>query len=209
MNQEAKHHRILYPFFKWVISCLIRKHQHSIRTFGDCPDRGLPVLLIANHMSWWDGCWALHFNQHAFNRRFHFMMQEEQLRKHWYFQYTGGFPVKKNSRTAIETLAYTARLLSKPDNLVLIFPQGKIQSMHQRNICFERGLEKILAQLEAEIQIVFLVNLVDYFSNKRPTVYQYTGEYRGTKKDLASIQDSYRAFYEKACEQQTRQQLKA
>jgi 1-acyl-sn-glycerol-3-phosphate acyltransferase len=200
MVLKAKHNFFIYPFFKWYARRSIKKHFGVIQIIGEFNDKKLPVLLISNHISWWDGFWADYVNQKLFRRTFHFMMLEEQLRKYWFFNYAGGYSVKKKSRSIIETLDYTSELLSDPENLVLIFPQGELQSMHNKHIQFERGLERILKNRIKKIQIVFLVNLVDYFSSQKPGIYFYMQEYSDDDVDVQSIQKSYNMFYSESIE---------
>lgn len=201
---KAKHNLVLYPFFKWYAKHSIKGHFETIKIIGDVPVKNLPVLLISNHISWWDGFWAMYINMKVLHRKFYFIMLESQLRKFWFFNYTGGFSVKKKSKSIIETLNYTSELLDDPHNMVLIFPQGEIQSMHSQNIQFEKGLERILKHKEYNVQIVFLVNLVDYFSNKKPSIYCYTHEYIGDAFDAQSLQNSYNLFYKTSVEKQKR-----
>jgi hypothetical protein len=130
------------------------------------------------------------------------MMLEEQLRKYWFFNYTGGFSVNKKSKSIIETLNYTRDLLCDNKNLVMIFPQGEIQSMHNQTFVFEKGLERIIKNKDNPIQIVFLANLVDYFSNPKPGIYLYLFEYPGANLDLETLQNSYNEFYRQCVEKQ-------
>ncbi|NDP22143.1 MAG: glycerol acyltransferase [Paludibacter sp.] len=180
----------------------MKKHFGNIQINGAVEPKNASVLLISNHTSWWDGFWVNYINQKLFRRKFHFMMLEEQLRKHMFFNYTGAFSVNKKSRGIVETLDYTAELLSNPDNFVLIFPQGEIQSMHDQPIRFEKGIERLLKNQTNPIQIVFLVNLVDYFSNRKPGIYFYVQEYTGNTIDIQSINDSYNLFYADSIEKQ-------
>ncbi len=71
-------------------------------------------------------------------------MLEEQLRKHMYLNKAGGFSVRKGSRSIVESLGYTAELLNDKNNLVLMFPQGRIESMHKQDFVFEKGIEYVL-----------------------------------------------------------------
>lgn len=198
---KAKHNLFLDPFFRWFVVRKMKRSFHAIHFIGERNDRGKPVLLVCNHISWWDGIWALYFNQQFLHRKFYFMMLEDQLRKNWFFNYTGGFSVKKNSRSVIETIDYTARLLQNSQNLVLLFPQGEIQSMHLPEYKFEKGIEKILQKTKAGIQIVFLANIVDYFSNAKPVLYSYFKEYSGEKNGI-DLQNDYNSFYEDCVENQ-------
>jgi 1-acyl-sn-glycerol-3-phosphate acyltransferase len=162
---------------------------------GNFDDKGLPLLLISNHFSWWDGFWAVYLNYRIFHRRFHFMMLEEQLKKHMFFSKTGGFSIKKGSKSIVETIDYTAHLLSDKKNLVLIFPQGEIRSMHTQEIFFEKGIEHIIKKLNNSIHFVFLVNLVDYFSSPKPGLYMYIREYEGADFTTDTLQKEYNRFY--------------
>ena len=200
--QKAKHHFLVHPFFKWYAKYIIRKDFETVRIIGELATKNSPILLISNHMSWWDGFWAMYINLTVLHRKFHFFMLEEQLRKYWFFNYTGGFSINKKSKDMIESLNYAKTLLKDPQNMLLIFPQGGIQSMHNQPIQFEKGLERILKNTENEIQIVFLVNLVDYFSKRKPSIYFYIHEYQEAALDVASIQNSYNSFYKASVKQQ-------
>jgi 1-acyl-sn-glycerol-3-phosphate acyltransferase len=202
MILKAKHNFIIYPFFKWYAGFIIKRHNSTVKITGDFKDRNLPVLLISNHISWWDGFWAMYINQKVLHRKFHFMMLEEQLRKYWFFNFTGGFSVNKSTKSIVDTLNYTSGLLKDKENMVLIFPQGEIQSLHNQNMQFEKGVERILKNKENTVQVIFLVNLVDYFSNPKPGIYFHIREYVDGAFDLKSIQQNYTKFYAESVDKQ-------
>lgn len=196
MILKARHNFIVYPFFQKYSCRIILKHFERVVVNGNFNDRALPVLLISNHISWWDGFWAMYLNVNVLKRKFHFMMREDQLRKYRIFNFSGGYSVSKNSRSMIESLQYTASLLEDPANMVLIFPQGEIQSVYKQPIEFQKGIEKILSKFHAnEVQVLFVANLVDYFSNRKPTLYMYLEEYGKPDSTHAALQASYNDFY--------------
>jgi 1-acyl-sn-glycerol-3-phosphate acyltransferase len=199
---KAKHNFIIHPFFKFYAVWIIKRHFKIVRLIGEIKEKNLPILLISNHTSWWDGFWAMYINLKVLKRKYHFMMLEDQLRKYWFFNYTGGFSVNKKSRNVLETIQYTRKVLSDNKNMVLLFPQGEIQSMHNQNIEFENGLERILKDKEGKVQIVFLANLVDNFSDRKPGIYFYIEECRETIFTSANIQNQYNAFYYRCIENQ-------
>lgn len=206
---KAKHHFVIHPIFKLFSRVMINKHFAQIEVVGNfhvSSDRS--ILLLSNHSSWWDGFWQLYLNMQVFKKKFHFMMLEEQLKKHWYFNYTGGYSVKKSARSIVETIQYSAELLSHPDNLVLIFPQGKVESIHKHTFEFEKGAEKIIERVErSNVQIVFLVNSIDYFINKRPILYHYITEYKEAATDYLSLEKSYNVFFKESIQQQTDKEM--
>ena len=202
MILKAKHNAVIYPFFKWFIRFKINRNFNPVKITSEIIEKNLPVLLITNHNSWWDGLWVEYVNQQIFKRKYHFMMLEEQLRKFWFFNYTGGFSVRKNSKSIIETLDYTRQLLTNKNNLVLMYPQGEIQSMHEPVFKFERGIEHILKKIENPVQVVFMVSLVDYFSNPKPGLFLYLKEFDGMDFKTESILLKFNKFYADCVEKQ-------
>lgn len=197
MILKASHHPVIYPFFRFYTKWKISRNFHGVIIKGEIHDMSKPVLLISNHFSWWDGFWVMYLNMKIFRRKFWFMMQEENLRKHIFFNKTGGYSVKKGTRSIIETLDYTAELLKDEKNLVLIFPQGEIQPMRTEKVSFEKGIFHILNRAGQYIHIIFLVNIIEYYSNPLPTLYMHIKEYVHDSENTEDAGSSYQEFYKK------------
>jgi len=195
MILKARHHPFIYPFFNWYTRWKLSGKFHSVHISGDFDEQHLPVLLISNHISWWDGFWVNYLNLRVFKRKFHFMMLESQLKKYAFFNKTGGYSVKKGNRSILESLFYSAEILSDPGNIVLLFPQGKIQSIYSSTFLFEKGISKILELVKNRIQIMLIVNMIDYFSQPKPSLYMYFKEYKKENVDIQCLQDEYNHFY--------------
>lgn len=193
--QEASHHFLLYPFFRLYTLWKIRRNFHGVKIRGDVSVKDLPVLLVTNHFSWWDGFWAMYLNIRLFKRKFYFMMLEEQLNKNKFFNKTGGYSVRKGSKSVINTLNYTARLLEDRNNLVLLFPQGRFYSLYENETRFEKGIEYILKKTKGKVQIVFNVNLIEYFAEQKPGLLICISEYSGTDFSASVLEAEYNRFY--------------
>jgi len=124
------------------------------------------------------------------------MMLEDQLKKHWYFQYTGAYSVKKKTRSIIESINYTIELLEQVGNMVLMFPQGKIHSMYRDSINFEKGIERVLENISKESQVLFVVNLPEYLSNMKPNLYIYYKKLLAKEVLSIGVENAYNAFYQ-------------
>lgn len=201
MIYKASHHPVIYPFFKLYAVWKIKRNFHLVSITGDFEEKHLPVLLISNHISWWDGFWAMYLNLKLFKRKFYFMMLEEQLKKHMFFNKTGGYSVRKGSRSIVETLNYTAELLADKNNLVLIFPQGEIESIYHQTFRFEKGIEHVIEKVKGKVQILFVVNLIDYFSNQKPGLYIYFTEYSGSDFRSENLAKEFSIFHVSCVEQ--------
>lgn len=149
-------------------------HFRKVNLYGDpAGSDGFPLLMFANHFSWWDGFIQYRLNKSVFQRKLYVMMLEEQLRRHRVMNRCGCFSVRKNSRSVLETMRYSIDLLASPGNMVLVFPQGEITSAHSRRIEFQSGPEYLIRHIPNDFRIVFNVNLTDYGSYKKPELSVY------------------------------------
>ncbi len=165
---KAEHHPFHEHFFGAYLWVHIRLAFRHIRIHSNFTDNGNPILLIGNHFSWWDGFIARHVNIKVLKRKLHLMMDEEQLAKRKFLSRLGAFSIRKSSRSAIESLHYAASILNDPGNLLVLFPQGRFQSLHRQPLTFEKGWFRIIQESPPNIQIVFMAALTDYFSSPRP-----------------------------------------
>jgi len=190
-------------FFKYYSKFKLENHFNTIRFLGDIEDLNQPILIISNHFSWWDGFIQLQLNNKFLKRKFHVMMLEEQLNKFMILNKGGAFSVQKNSRDIINSLNYSVEVLSDKNNLLLMFPQGEIQSLYTDNYVFGNGLSYLLKNKKTAIQLIFNINLVDYFSESKPTlsIYFKKFEFR-TDTDLSEIEVEFNAFADHCKSQQ-------
>lgn len=199
---KAKHHIVIYPLFQKLTFLLLKRHFNKVLIQGEFNDNGKAVLIIANHISWWDGFWLMHLNLQTLHRKFHFMMLEEQLKKHWYFQYTGAYSVKKKSRSIIESLNYTLHLLDEDQHMVFMFPQGKIHSLYNDEIIFERGVQSLIERADNDLQVLFVANLVDYFSESKPSLFINIKTHLAKELKDNRAEEAYNAFYHQILSEQ-------
>jgi 1-acyl-sn-glycerol-3-phosphate acyltransferase len=135
------------------------------------PREGHSILLLCNHFSWWDGLWGNYLAYWHLNRKLYIMMQEDHLQKRMLLNLFGGFSINRSSRAMIESLQYAANLLNNPQNLVVVFPQGKLISNHITEIEVERGIELLIKNIKGPCQIIYSCALIDYFESLKPSVF--------------------------------------
>lgn len=141
-----------------------------VRIAGEGIDRGRPLLMLANHFCWWDGFIQYRIDRMCFHRTLYVMMLEEQLQRHPVLTRCGCFSVKRNSRSLLETLDYCAEILRAPQNMLLVFPQGEIRSIHSPTLAFRAGAGRLVQRLGSEFDLVLNVNLPDYGIAKKPAL---------------------------------------
>lgn len=200
----ARHNILVYNFFRLYARLKIRKNFRATVLQGDTALSGKAVLLLSNHTSWWDGFWALYLNMIHFKKRYHFMMDESELRKRWLFSLSGGFSIRSTSRSLFESLHYTEELLKDNNNLVVIYPQGKLYSSHTASVTFKRGIERLRFDRDAAPDVYFLVQLTDYFEHEKPTLYLYLEKASAQVVANREYELAYNRFYSKCIEQHSR-----
>jgi 1-acyl-sn-glycerol-3-phosphate acyltransferase len=204
---RAKHMWLHRLFFRNYFRYILRKDFRKIILNGTFDDKGLPILLICNHISWWDGFFPYEINLSLFKRRFHIMMLEDQLRRIRFFRRLGAFSINPGKRSALESLAYAKEILTDKKNLLVLFPQGSIHSQYTTEIKFRIGWFRILENSDTPVQIIFMANLTDYFSYRKPGLYVYIEDYHESgNPDLTDIEKSYNNFYLRSLEKQKLQQ---
>jgi len=201
MMLKPRKNILIYRFFEHYVILKIKKRFSRVLLSGEFRDDRKPILLVANHNSWWDGLWASYVNTTLFGRKFHFMMLEDQLRKYPFFRYTGAYSVRKGSRDAYESFQYTLQLLRDPGNLVLLFPQGKLESLYVREFTFEKGADTIVRRVGEQIRVVMMATMVDYFSHVKPGLYIYLREYLPGSGE--TLEEAYNRFYAESLQAQT------
>lgn len=181
----------------WYVGYSIKKrfsfYKHQQIELKD----GEAVLLLANHFSWWDGFLMFQLNNLVFKRNFHVLVADEDYRNKWYLKYLGAFAANNKGKDVLDTLTYAGKLLDEPENLVLLFPQGKLYSNHVRSVAFEKGMMQLLNATKKKFQIVFSVTLTDFFEHKKPGMHTYLKSWEGEEYiSLQLLKSEYNKHYE-------------
>lgn len=201
---KADHHPFFVWFFKHYSRLMIKWHFREVHFEGDMSSPKGPVLIVANHFSWWDGFLINHLNHKFWHKRFHVMMEEKQLRKRRFLSKTGAFSLAVHSNSAITTLRYALELLQHPGNLLVLFPQGHFTSQSAHPLRFEEGARFFFRNSAVHVKMV--VMLIDYFSYRRPFVSIYVKDFQGSHES-PSLEGSYNRFYNLCVEKQTKKAL--
>ena len=118
------------------------------------------------------------------------MMLEEEFIKRPLLKYAGAYSIKKNSFDILESLKFTSELLSNKNNIILLFPQGKIQSLHIDDVKFQKGIYRIVK--DKDIEILFINNFIEYFSDIKPTVFSFIKNYKFDENIEKAFNDFYK-----------------
>lgn len=100
-----------------------------------------PVILAANHVSWWDGQLLLVVNRYL-GVEGRFLVKADSVAEMPYMRHLGGIPIDRSTASgALAGIEEAVEFLSGPGRLVWIFPQGELRPPSLRPLKLERGVE--------------------------------------------------------------------
>lgn len=171
---STRHRQWARLVFTPVIEGLLRRqfgHFYAVNERPEIPD-DCSLLLTPNHFSWWDGFFLFHLLFPMQKRQVHIMMLESQLKKYWYFRHIGAYSIDpEKPSSAATSLRYTARILSDPKTLCIIYPQGKISSYTRRPPELQRGVKAVLSRSGEKVKILPMFFRIEYYEEKKPDLF--------------------------------------
>jgi 1-acyl-sn-glycerol-3-phosphate acyltransferase len=169
---EEKPSRALLWLWRHYSRRLLSRHFNRVMMYGPglTPEAKAPTgptLFLANHSSWWDGVLMFEVLVRRLGRRsLRCMIDLEQVRKHPFFPYLGGFSVDRGSpRDGLRAVHHAGDLLNGGHDVVL-FPQGGIRPM-DGPLVLERGMERIVKRA-AGARVMLMAIRYDFWFEQRP-----------------------------------------
>jgi hypothetical protein len=169
---------IFQPYLRW----LFRRHFKALHLFGKPPqtEPHLPLLLLPNHSTWWDGFFVYFLNKKIFRRPAYLMMLEEQLARFHFFSRLGVFSVNPDSPYSVrESLTYAAGILGRqtlPRPLLCMFPQGELLPWNKRPLDYRRGVEVLMKTFAESVNVLSLAIRVEFLYEQKAEVFFLFGE---------------------------------
>jgi 1-acyl-sn-glycerol-3-phosphate acyltransferase len=143
---------LAWKLFQVAFAPRMRMGVHGIRMAG-LPrqlDPDQPLLLVSNHVSWWDG-FILRSLQQALRPEdpFHTVMLERELGRRPFLRLLGGVGLTPGSPGSLKGLLreLTEARERAPGLTVLFFPQGRIWPSHRRPLGFQEGIRVVARAL--------------------------------------------------------------
>ena len=131
-------------------------------------------------------------------------MLEEQLQQNNFLRTAGAFSIDKtDAKQMLKSLRFAGELLQKPENLVLFFPQGRLESAQVAEPSFFSGVKRILAAAPEQYTVVLAATFTDYFEKRKPEVQVYLKALEPSEyQTIWQLKHAFLAHYQSAREQQ-------
>ncbi len=190
---KAEHKNWAELIFNPYINHLLRNNFNGFYVTGDLHDLSkYPGLIITpNHFSWWDGFITSFLIRKLTRKKVFTMMLEDQLKKYWFFKKVGAFSINPSNPISINrTMDYTRNVLNEKENIVVLYPQGEIQSLTSDDIIIKPGLKLILGKSSGGKFVLPLALKIEYGKNKKPDIAAGFGRIFSAE-EISSDYDAY------------------
>jgi len=139
-------------FFRHIVRRYFRRHFHGVR-MSEAPrfaNDGKPVIVYANHSSWWDPMVSILLAECLMPERNHYApMAAEALSRYRILQRVGIFPVEMNTTRGAAQFLRTSETILESGGVLWITPQGRFVDSHTRPLAFKPGLAAIAVRIAA------------------------------------------------------------
>jgi 1-acyl-sn-glycerol-3-phosphate acyltransferase len=145
--------RRLLSLFAIYLHWYVGRHFHAIRVANASrvPSVSGPLIAYSNHASWWDPLALIVFSRYFLPTSDHYGPMDAAALKHYGFlRKLGLFPIETGtSRGAVQFLRAAKEILSRPDSVLWVTPEGRFTDMRSRPVVFRPGLAALVARLDA------------------------------------------------------------
>ena len=145
--------RRLLAFFATYLHWYIGRHFHALRLAnGDRFSNATgPLIVYANHASWWDPLSFILLSRHLLPGASHYGPMDAAALKHYaIFRKLGLFPVEPGTtRGAAQFFRAARKILSTPNSVLWVTPEGRFTDMRTRPAVFRPGLAALVARTGA------------------------------------------------------------
>jgi len=186
-------------FFRRIVRGYFRRHFHAVRIAN--PQRFLgmeaPLIVYANHSSWWDPMVCILLAAEMPQRKHYAPMDAAALEKYRLLKRLGIFPVEmKTPRGAVQFLR-TGEAILKSGGVLWITPQGRFADPRERPIVFKAGMAALAERVASALGSCTLIPLAieyPFWDERLPETLLYFAEPIHVLADESSESIQHRAI---------------
>lgn len=145
--------RLLLSLFDRYLHWYIGRHFHAMRLANArrFPRHDGPLIVYGNHASWWDPLAFIVISRHFLRAACHHAPMDALALKHYgILRKLGIFPVDAGTpRGAAQFLRAAKHILSTPDSVLWLTPEGHFTDVRTRPVVFRPGMAALVARLGA------------------------------------------------------------
>lgn len=141
----------LLSFFSHYLHWYVGRHFRAVRLANDgrLPSARGPLIMFTNHASWWDPLALIVLSRHLLPHADHYGPMDAAALKHYGFlRRLGLFPIETGTRRgAVQFLRAAEEIVSRPNSVLWLTPEGRFTDMRTRPVVLRPGLAALVARL--------------------------------------------------------------
>ncbi len=141
-------------FFRHIAHGYFRRHFHGVRVSGadslveQATRNSGPVIVYANHSSWWDPMVSVLLAERLAPGRSHFApMDAAALERYGLLKHIGIFPVEMHSARGAVQFLRTGETILRAGGFLWVTPQGRFVDARVRPLVFKPGLAALASRV--------------------------------------------------------------
>lgn len=167
-------------FFERALTRRLRTSFHALRLAKPglpAIDPTLPLIVYANHPSWWDGAFMPVLVMRLFRSRRAFgPIDGDALQRYGFMRRLGFFGVQSGTYAGAATfLRVGRRVLAQPDTVFVLTPEGSFNDTRQRPVRLMPGLAGLIASVP-RVSVLPLAVEYPFWSESKPEALARFGE---------------------------------
>ena len=174
----AGYSTLSFRFFAWLFTRDFVANFHAVRVLGSSPQPDVgPLVVVANHPSWWDGALFVWMSSALLDgRRCFTPMEARMLKRYSFFAKLGAFAVEPGTFGGASSFLATAEhVLKATEGAILINAEGHFADVRARPLAIAPGIAH-LARRVPEATFVPLAIEYAFWDERRPNVLMRFGE---------------------------------
>lgn len=162
-----------FAFFRFIFRRFSRRHLRAARVaqWGLPPpdDPSRPLVVYANHPSWWDGMAFMLYSTALFpGRRMFIPMEAKALSRYGFMRRLGVFGVEQHSaRGAVAFLRTAQAVLAEPRHMLWMNAPGRFMDVRERPVPIAPGLVR-MAELAPGARFLPMALEYPFWSERAP-----------------------------------------
>ena len=159
----------LLQWFRWIVRRNFEQGFHAVRLQGmeRLPSADGPVLIYANHSSWWDPMVAFLLSGEP--------MDATALLRYKILRWMGVFPVEISSARGAVQFLRTGEAILRDGGVLWVTPQGRFADVRERPVEFKPGIAALAARIPGCAVLPLAIEYV-FWDERTPEALLQLGE---------------------------------
>ena len=163
-------------FFRRIARRYFRRHFRAVRITDPFPNIQGPLIIYANHSSWWDPMISVMLAWKLMPTRQHFApMDATALNRYAMLKRIGIFPVEMNSARGAAQFLRTSLTVLAEGGVLWITPQGRFADNRERPLHFKSGLAALAARVPGGCTLLPLAIEYPFWDERLPEALLHFG----------------------------------